>query len=81
MTDDQPTKRDRVLGCFLGGAVGDALGNDIEFLSLAAIRGRFGSTRRRACSNRSGPRRTSASTPTMICNAYASSGTSHRFAV
>lgn len=33
---------DRVLGCFLGGAVGDALGADIEFLSIAEVRSRFG---------------------------------------
>lgn len=35
-------RRDRVLGCFLGGAVGDALGAEVEFLSTAAIRSRFG---------------------------------------
>lgn len=35
-------RRDRVLGCFLGGAVGDALGADIEFLSTGEIRARFG---------------------------------------
>ena len=34
---------ERVLGCLLGGAVGDALGYDVEFLtSLAAIRARYG---------------------------------------
>lgn len=33
---------DRVLGCLLGGAVGDALGYGVEFLSLRAIRERFG---------------------------------------
>ena len=33
---------DRVLGCLLGGAVGDALGYAVEFLSLQAIRERFG---------------------------------------
>lgn len=33
---------EEVLGCFLGGAVGDALGADIEFDSLARIRRRFG---------------------------------------
>ena len=33
---------DRVLGCLLGGAVGDALGYAVEFLSLHAIRERFG---------------------------------------
>ena len=31
-----------MLGCFLGGAVGDALGADVEFDSLARIRARFG---------------------------------------
>jgi ADP-ribosylglycohydrolase len=33
---------DTVLGCFLGGAVGDALGADVEFLRLDQIRQRFG---------------------------------------
>ena len=33
---------DRVLGCLLGGAVGDALGYGVEFLSLQSIRERFG---------------------------------------
>ena len=32
----------RVLGCLLGGAVGDALGYEVEFSSLRAIRDRFG---------------------------------------
>ncbi len=32
-------KIDRVRGCLLGGAVGDALGAPIEFLSTASIRG------------------------------------------
>jgi ADP-ribosyl-[dinitrogen reductase] hydrolase len=34
--------RDRVLGCFLGGAIGDALGAPIEFLTLAEIHNEFG---------------------------------------
>ena len=34
--------RDRVLGCFLGGAIGDALGAPIEFQSLAEIHHQFG---------------------------------------
>jgi ADP-ribosylglycohydrolase len=33
---------DRFLGCVLAGAVGDALGAPVEFLSIDAIRGRFG---------------------------------------
>lgn len=33
---------DQILGCMLGGAVGDALGAPVEFLSLPAIRARFG---------------------------------------
>jgi ADP-ribosylglycohydrolase len=33
---------DAFLGCLLGGAVGDALGAPIEFLSLGEIRRRFG---------------------------------------
>ncbi|GIH99836.1 ADP-ribosylglycohydrolase family protein [Planobispora takensis] len=32
----------RVRGCLLGGAVGDALGNPVEFMSLGQIRSRFG---------------------------------------
>jgi ADP-ribosylglycohydrolase len=35
-------QRDRILGCFLGGAVGDALGAPVEFASLAEIRRKFG---------------------------------------
>jgi len=34
--------RARMRGCLLGGAVGDALGAPVEFLSLAEIRARFG---------------------------------------
>lgn len=34
--------RDRIIGCLLGGAIGDALGWPVEFLSLAAIRRRYG---------------------------------------
>lgn len=34
--------RDRIRGCLLGGAVGDALGAPVEFLDLAAIRAGFG---------------------------------------
>jgi len=33
---------DRARGCLLGGAVGDALGAPVEFLSLSEIRNRFG---------------------------------------
>lgn len=32
---------DRSLGCIIGGAVGDALGYEVEFLSLAQIRARY----------------------------------------
>lgn len=39
----EPSTRERLLGCLLGGAVGDALGAPIEFLSLSEIRRRFGS--------------------------------------
>jgi ADP-ribosylglycohydrolase len=34
--------RDRVRGCLLGGAVGDALGAPVEFMSLLDIRRQFG---------------------------------------
>ncbi|GIU92725.1 MAG: putative ADP-ribosylglycohydrolase [Acidimicrobiia bacterium] len=37
-----PSLRSRVLGCFLGGAVGDALGAPVEFLSLPEILSRYG---------------------------------------
>jgi ADP-ribosylglycohydrolase len=37
-----PAWRDRVRGCMLGGAVGDALGAAVEFLSLEEIRHRYG---------------------------------------
>jgi ADP-ribosylglycohydrolase len=36
-------RQDRIVGCLLGGAVGDALGAGIEFLSIEEIRDRFGS--------------------------------------
>jgi len=38
----QPDKRARFRGCLLGGAVGDALGAPVEFLSREAILERFG---------------------------------------
>ncbi|MCP3799483.1 ADP-ribosylglycohydrolase family protein [Allokutzneria sp. A3M-2-11 16] len=34
--------KDRLLGCLLGGAVGDALGAPVEFMSLRDIRARYG---------------------------------------
>ena len=36
------TTHDRYRGCLLGGAVGDALGAGVEFMSLDEIRGRYG---------------------------------------
>jgi ADP-ribosylglycohydrolase len=36
------TTHDRYRGCLLGGAVGDALGAGIEFMSLAEIRRQYG---------------------------------------
>lgn len=35
-------RRSRIMGCFLGGAIGDALGAPVEFLSLARIREKYG---------------------------------------
>lgn len=35
-------RRARVRGSLLGGAIGDALGNPVEFLSLAGIRRAYG---------------------------------------
>jgi hypothetical protein len=37
-----PSHLDRVRGCLLGGAVGDALGAGVEFLSLQEIRDQYG---------------------------------------
>ena len=37
-----PRKRDKIQGCLLGGAVGDALGYPVEFLSWPSIRARHG---------------------------------------
>jgi ADP-ribosylglycohydrolase len=37
-----PSLTERVLGCFLGGALGDALGSDLEFISADEISARFG---------------------------------------
>jgi hypothetical protein len=37
-----PSILDRFRGCLLGGAIGDALGAPVEFLSLDEIRRRFG---------------------------------------
>jgi ADP-ribosylglycohydrolase len=42
LTVDQRRTKQHYLGCLLGGAVGDALGAPIEFMSLAAIRRKFG---------------------------------------
>jgi ADP-ribosylglycohydrolase len=42
MIEATPSRRERVEGCLLGGAVGDALGAPLEFLSLSEIRARFG---------------------------------------
>lgn len=40
--DAGPSLTERVLGCFLGGALGDSLGADLEFLSAEKIAERFG---------------------------------------
>ncbi len=37
-----PGRSDRILGCLLGGAVGDALGAPIEFSTLSEIRSQYG---------------------------------------
>ena len=41
-TANDPGHSERVAGCLLGGAVGDALGAPIEFMRLSEIRERFG---------------------------------------
>ena len=33
---------DKYRGCLIGGAVGDALGYPVEFMSAASIRGKYG---------------------------------------
>ena len=38
----QPNRLDKIVGCFLGGAIGDALGAGIEFDSINQIRDQFG---------------------------------------
>ena len=40
--DVTPTRKERIAGCLLGGAVGDALGAPIEFMGFDEIRRRFG---------------------------------------
>ncbi|GAA0524556.1 hypothetical protein GCM10011581_15670 [Saccharopolyspora subtropica] len=40
--DSAPSLTERVLGCFLGGALGDAFGADLEFSTAAEITARFG---------------------------------------
>jgi hypothetical protein len=40
--DPPPALKRRYRGCLLGGAVGDALGAPVEFMSLAEIRETFG---------------------------------------
>ncbi|GAA4620742.1 ADP-ribosylglycohydrolase family protein [Saccharopolyspora hordei] len=40
--DSAPSLTERVLGCFLGGALGDALGSDLEFMTAEAITARCG---------------------------------------
>jgi ADP-ribosyl-[dinitrogen reductase] hydrolase len=37
-----PDRRSRILGCMLGGAIGDAMGAPVKFLGLAEIYRRFG---------------------------------------
>jgi ADP-ribosylglycohydrolase len=39
---DTPSRADRIAGCLLAGAAGDALGAPVEFLSLGEIRRRYG---------------------------------------
>jgi ADP-ribosyl-[dinitrogen reductase] hydrolase len=42
IADCSPTKASRLAGCLVGGAVGDALGAPVEFLSHAEIAAKFG---------------------------------------
>ncbi|MFO0046853.1 MAG: ADP-ribosylglycohydrolase family protein, partial [Armatimonadota bacterium] len=38
----QQQAEDKAVGCILGGAIGDALGGPVEFLSLDQIRSKYG---------------------------------------
>src|SRR5512135_2169567 len=40
--DSRPSFEDRIQGCFLGLAIGDALGYSTEFLSFLDIQAKFG---------------------------------------
>lgn len=42
MTSEESMRLDRILGCMAGGAVGDALGNPVEFMDIHSIRKRYG---------------------------------------
>ena len=42
MREGGPGRSERIAGCLLGGAVGDALGAPVEFLRLSEIRETFG---------------------------------------
>lgn len=42
LMEDLEKKKDKYLGCLLGGAIGDALGAPIEFLSWEAIKSKYG---------------------------------------
>ena len=42
MIEPSPTRLSRTRGCLIGGAVGDALGAPVEFLSLGEIRNKYG---------------------------------------
>jgi len=43
MTKPNDRARDQIRGCLIGGAIGDALGAPVEFMSLQDIRAKFGS--------------------------------------
>lgn len=38
----EKNKKDKICGSLIGGAIGDALGYPIEFMSLAAIKNKYG---------------------------------------
>lgn len=64
-------KRDRVLGCLLGGAVGDALGYPVEFLSEPEILRQYGPTGIKTLAQAGSPARVSDDTQMTLFAANA----------
>jgi ADP-ribosylglycohydrolase len=41
---EQNNKKDKIFGCLIGGAIGDALGYPVEFNSYSQIQNKYGET-------------------------------------